>query len=76
MTYLNFLEKQNSLIVELCFSKDKNEVVLEAEHVSIPYVLSSELWGLRDYLALKAVLPEFDLTSEQYLEKWQSFLSS
>jgi hypothetical protein len=76
LTYLNFLEKANSLIVELGFSKEKSEVIKEAEHVKIPHIASSDLWGMRDHLLLKNSVPGYGLSPEQYLEKWQSFLAN
>ncbi len=76
LTYLNFLEKQNSLFVDLPFSKESNVAVKEAEEVGIACLYSFEIWGMRDYLLLKNLELNELPSAEQYLEKWQKFLSS
>lgn len=76
LTYLNFLEKQNSLFIDLPFSKESNEAVKEAEEVGISCLHSTEVWGMRDFLLLeKLQFPELP-EAQQYLEKWQAFLTS
>lgn len=76
LTYLNFLEKQNSLFVDIPFSKESNVAVKEAEEVGIACLYSFEIWGMRDYLLLKNLKLKELPSADQYLEKWQKFLSS
>lgn len=76
LTYLNFLEKKSSVIVEIPFSSQNNTILEEAKHAQIAFVSSSELWAFRDYLVLKNLRFSSLPSWEQYFQKWEVFLQA
>ncbi len=74
LTYLNFLRK-DGLVVDLPLVCGENSLMDEAKHVGIRNLSGIEIWGLRDYLFLRALKVEALPSEEDYQKSWSLYLS-
>lgn len=75
LTYLNFLDKRQSLVIDLTSFFKPSAVIEEGLQENIVCIRADEMLAYRDFLVLSEIKNNFSESWSDYQKKWQSFLA-